>query len=156
MPNWTLTFLFVQSSHFEFCCFLHESLTKETMRVVDSECPTPHIFLIEGIHTFSSKTWCLIWIAAWGKMQKKITNGYKLFTLIKFLFLLKFHVWFTLELGENDNLLPLVNLIRIISSKILCLILCEARLKLRELIFNGIKLFPLVNLPINVSFLETR
>ena len=70
LQDWTLTFLFVQSSHSEFCCFLHESLTKETMRVVDSECPTPHIFLIEGIHTFSSKTWCLIWIAAWEKMQK--------------------------------------------------------------------------------------
>ena len=41
MPNWTLTFLFVQSSHFEFCCFLHESLTRETMRVVDSEYSYP-------------------------------------------------------------------------------------------------------------------
>ena len=65
--------------------------------------------------------------------------------------LLKLDVWFGFNFNNLSTdiilLLPLVKLPRIIiSSKILCLIQCEARLKVKEFIFNGIKLLPLVNL----------
>ena len=110
LQDWTLTFLFVQSSLSEFCCFLHESSKRETMRMVDSELCQPHTYfsLKEITQLLSSKTWCLIWIVAWGKIKK-------LLPLVKLLFLLKLRVWFTLQLEEKwcTNLLPLVKLSRI-------------------------------------------
>ena len=103
LQDWTLTFLFVQSSHSEFCCFLHESSKRETMRMVDSELCQPHTYfsLKEITQLLSSKTWCLILIVGWGKIKKLFTNGDKLLPLVKLLFLPKFRVWFTLQLEEK-------------------------------------------------------